>query len=219
MGNEKSELGKRHGRLTVIERVENATNGDAMWKCRCDCGKETIVRGRNLRKGHTKSCGCLHDEKARERMTSMLTKHGGSGTKLNNVWQSMKDRCSRKGSKEYHRYGGRGIVVCPEWRDDFAAFRDWALANGYHEGLTIDRIDNDGPYSPDNCRWITLNEQQCNRHGCIKVRITDLRTGIKTESRTIAEASRMTGVSQSTISRMIRGIQTKETQFIFDKKS
>lgn len=217
MGNEKNEIGKRYGRLVVIERAPNTKAGDAMWKCKCDCGNETITRGRNLRTGRTKSCGCLHDEKARKRMTAMRTKHGSSHTKLHSVWNGMKDRCYRQGCKEYHRYGGRGITVCEEWRGDFAAFRSWAMRNGYREGLTIDRIDNNGNYCPENCRWITLQEQQQNRRKCVRVLITDIKSGETTNAPTIAEASRITGVNENTIHRIIRGIRTKETRYNFSK--
>lgn len=156
--------GQRFGRLTVIERDGSDTQGCATWLCRCDCGTECVVTGAKMRKGNTKSCGCLHDDLSRVRMTI----HGKSHTRLNNVWLAMKSRCYRQTDKNYNRYGGRGITVCNEWRNDFQAFYDWSVAHGYNENApngqcTIDRIDNDKGYSPDNCRWVDMKTQRSNR--------------------------------------------------------
>lgn len=117
-----------------------------------------------MRKGITRSCGCLHDEAARMRRTS----HGKSGTRLYAIWKAMNRRCSNPSDKNYNRYGGRGISVCDEWCDDFQAFYEWAIANGYDETApvgecTIDRIDNDKGYAPGNCRWVDLKTQQNNK--------------------------------------------------------
>lgn len=140
---------------TVIKRVENNKNGSTMWLCRCSCGKERIVYGGSLRIGRSKSCG--HYYRARGN-----PKHGGRWTKLYMVWASMRSRCFTVSNKNYENYGGRGITVCKEW-DDFSVFREWALANGYKQGLSIDRIDNDGNYEPSNCRWATPHEQRINQ--------------------------------------------------------
>ena len=154
--------GQRFGRLVVICREGSTNLGCATWYCRCDCGRESIAEGAKLRKGNTKSCGCLHDEAARERRT----KHGKSGTRLNAIWKAMHQRCHNPSNKDYNRYGGRGITVCDEWLHDFQAFYDWSMENGYDENApygqcTIDRIDNDKGYSPDNCRWVDA-KTQCN---------------------------------------------------------
>ena len=156
--------GQRFGRLTVIKRFGSTSTGAATWLCLCDCGKECIVEGAKMRKGNTRSCGCLHDESARERRT----KHGLSGTRLYAVWQTMNQRCSNPNSDDYKYYGGRGITVCKEWSQDFLLFHSWAIANGYDENApfqecTIDRIDNNKGYSPDNCRWVSQMVQIQNK--------------------------------------------------------
>ncbi len=150
--------GRRYGRLTVIERAENTPGGTARWRCKCDCGKETVVVGSYLRNGSIKSCGCY----MRENNGRLSLKHGGYKTKLYHVWVQMRSRCRSPKDKNYPYYGGRGISVCDEWQD-FRSFQEWALSNGYREGLTIDRIDNDGDYKPTNCRWVTMAVQAKNK--------------------------------------------------------
>lgn len=151
--------GQRFGRLVVLGRAENSRSGQAMWKCKCDCGQEIIAPGNDLRRGHTHSCGCFRKDKTLETHTV----HGGNGTRLHNIWCAMKQRCYYPSYQCYKDYGGRGITVCDEWKDDFSAFRNWALSHGYQDDLSIDRIDNDKGYSPDNCRWATATEQRQNR--------------------------------------------------------
>ena len=156
--------GQRFGRLVVIGREGSTTKGLATWRCLCDCGKETVTKGSCLRLGEAKSCGCWRGEVGRKHLTT----HGRSRTRLWSVWCSMKDRCYNPRNKSYNRYGGRGITVCVEWRSDFQAFYEWAIVNGYDENATkgqctIDRIDNDKGYSPDNCRWVDMKTQRHNR--------------------------------------------------------
>lgn len=148
--------GKRFGRLVAIERVQNVGK-KVSWRCLCDCGKETNVLTTNLTTNRIKSCGCLKDQKLIERST----KHNQRHTKLYEVWKTMKQRCFNPNNKGYKNWGGRGIVVCNEWKDNYQAFYEWSMNNGYKEGLSIDRINNDGNYEPSNCRWAD-KITQCN---------------------------------------------------------
>ena len=136
--------GQRFGRLTVLERAGTDSRREAVWRCICTCGNEIYVQGHHLRCGNTQSCGCLRVDTA--------TTHGESRSRLYHIWFGMKTRCYNPNTKDFKNYGGRGITVCPEWLYDFPAFQKWAIANGYRDDLTIDRIDNDKGYSPDNCR-------------------------------------------------------------------
>lgn len=159
--------GKRFGRLVVVSRAENDKRGQSRWRCLCDCGTEKTVTGSHLKNGNTKSCGCLHKEIAANTKLS----HGGKHTPLYVTWCNMKQRCNNKNASYYYCYGGRGIKVCDEWENSFETFRDWALANGYEDGLTIDRLNNDGNYEPSNCKWSTQKEQSRHRRNNINLTI------------------------------------------------
>ena len=155
-------MGQRFGRLVVIERAGTSKNGQVIWRCLCDCGKEADVLSISLRRGLTRSCGCLSREKVSERTTARNTTHGARHTKLYNTWRGMRERCENPSHKSYSDYGGRGISVCAEWQD-FTAFQKWALASGYKDGLSLDRIDSNGNYEPSNCRWADKKQQSRNR--------------------------------------------------------
>ena len=150
--------GQEYGELKIISRAENL-GGMTAWLCECSCGKRKIIRGSDIRYGRARSCGHLISESTKERLTT----HGGKHTRLYNIWCGMKRRCNNANDERYPVYGGRGINVCDEWSEDFSAFREWALHNGYNDTLTIDRIDANRGYEPDNCRWTSQLEQVRNR--------------------------------------------------------
>lgn len=154
--------GDRYGRLTVIER----TDGVRRWICRCDCGNVITVCQDHLRSGHIRSCGCLRKELTSKR----VKRHGDSHTQLHNKWCEMNSRCNFTHGDRYGYYKGRGIRVCEEWKS-YEAFKEWSLKNGWEPGLSLDRIDNDGPYSPDNCRWVPFKQQCRNRSTNVKITI------------------------------------------------
>lgn len=149
--------GRRFGRLVATSYIETVL-GNAVWLFRCDCGSEKVLAARRVKDGGTKSCGCSR----RDARFPVIVRHGEAGrgrqTKLNKVWHGMKQRCLNPSNPGYRWYGGRGVKIDPIWREDYAAFRDWAHANGYAEGLVVDRVDPDGDYAPDNCRWLTAEE-------------------------------------------------------------
>lgn len=158
-------IGKKFGRLTVLSECEKrAKNGKIRYKCQCDCGNITEVMGENLRRGITKSCGCLLKEITSKRSIT----HGKTNTRIYAIWYHMKARCYNSNEHRYKDYGRRGINICDEWKDNFKAFYDWSMLNGYNDTLTIDRIDVDGNYEPNNCRWLTLKQQQENKRNSIK---------------------------------------------------
>jgi len=149
---------RKYGRLSIIAESSPKVFGNARHRvvtCRCDCGNHIDVVLGSLRAGYTKSCGCLRVEK--------LKTHGKSNARIYKIWAGMKSRCHNKNCQGYAEYGEKGISVCDEWKSNFINFHIWAMNNGYNKELSIDRIDNDKGYSPDNCRWATTSKQSLNR--------------------------------------------------------
>ena len=186
--NFKDLTGQKFGRLTVIERAENGKNGSTRWLCRCECGNEKIIEGGHLRSNKIKSCGCLLTDILIDRNHT----HGMTNTRLFHIWQGIKNRCFNKNFEHYKHYGERGITICKEWKDNFMSFYDWAMANGYKDVLTIDRIDVNGNYEPSNCRWIKQAEQSRNRRDTVYITYNG-------ETHTFYEWSKITGINQNTL--------------------
>ena len=157
--------GHKFGRLTVLRRAENDKYGQAQWLCQCDCGNMVIIPGYRIRSGGSKSCGCLRAEVSQKKAKT----HGLSRdinhkqTRLYRIYTGIKNRCMNKRSPDYPNYGGRGVSVCEEWISDFKSFHDWAMSNGYANNLSIDRIDPNGNYEPNNCRWVQNKVQARNK--------------------------------------------------------
>lgn len=163
--------GRHFGNLTVLSRAgKDRTN--VTWLCRCSCGNEKVISGASLRKGRSRSCGCnaynwLKEQKPAETHGASRTQKYGGKERLYRVWCGMRERCNNPNHNRFEHYGGRGITVCADW-NDYAVFRTWAFANGYDPNAprgkcTIDRIDVNGNYCPENCRWVDAKTQRANQ--------------------------------------------------------
>ena len=175
--------GRRFGRLVVSCQAGRDKQGRAIWGCLCDCGNQARVKSTNLIQGHTNSCGCLHRE---QNVT-----HGRTNSRLYYVWTNMKNRCNNPENRAYPHYGGRGITVCDEWYE-FDRFMLWAESHGYAPGLTLDRIDVNGNYKPDNCRWADVVTQQNNKRNNYFIEFGGHR-------KTLSEWARETGIGSCTL--------------------
>lgn len=190
-----------YGRLTTLECVGVSKDRHKIWKCRCSCGNEKVVSSNDLKSGNTKSCGCL----LRGQKTNYV--HGRHNTRLYRIWQTMKARCKYETHIESTNYHKRGITVCNEWLNSFEIFAEWADSHGYADNLTIDRINTDGNYEPDNCRWVTP-KVQCNNKRNNRV------LTINGVQKTVTQWSDISGVNRFTIyTRLNRGVSPYEAVF------
>lgn len=198
--------GKRFGILTVIKRVENNKWNETVWLCKCDCGKEKKLSYGKLVLRKQQSCGCLHKPPD-------VTKHGLRNHKLYYLWSGMRQRCNNPNGEFYNYYGGRGIKVCDEWdnkKDGFINFYNWAIKNGYdinakYRKCTLDRIDVDGNYCPENCRWVDSKQQSNNRRSNVILKY-------KGEEHNISEWCKKLNLTRSAVThRLERGWSIEKT--------
>lgn len=182
---------QRFGYLIALKPIGRKENGQTLWLCKCDCGNDHITTISALTIGECKSCGCLSSEMIKK----ARTKHGMCGTRIYRAWRNMKDRCSNPNTPRYKDYGARGITVCEEW-NNFESFYEWAKLCGYNDNLTLDRIDNDKGYCPENCRWITMEQQQYNK------RTTHYLT-YKGETKSMAEWAKIKDINIQTLAARI----------------
>ena len=192
-------IGQRFGKLTVL-KFAYIKSGNSFWICQCDCENTITTQGSSLKSGHTLSCGCYQKTAA-----SIAKKtHGMTKTRLYRIYRHMKERCYSPSCRYYADYGGRRIHICNEWLDDFMNFYSWAINNGYSENLSIDRIDNNKGYFPNNCRWVTAQVQCNNRRSNIYLEYLG-------ESKTLADWARMLGIKYSSlVGRWDKGIKAPE---------
>ena len=167
MGVPKDYTGKKYGMLTPIRRLEKSKNGYYIWLCKCDCGNE-VERTVDVFTRGLSSCGCKQNKNIIN-MNKKNTTHNMSKTRLYGIYKNMLSRCYREKDIHYSAYGARGITICEEWLNDRSKFFEWALSNGYSDNLTIERIDNDKGYYPDNCAWVTKEMQYKNKRQNIMI--------------------------------------------------
>lgn len=205
--------GQKFGRLTAIcfVRADKQKTGStkSLWRWKCDCGNEIEVYAERVKSGNTKSCGCYEKE-----IASKISKtHGMSKTRIYHIYIGMKNRCNNQNTKIYKNYGGRGINICNEWNSEsgFENFYSWSIKNGYSDELTIDRIDNNGDYCPENCRWTTNKEQQRNkRNNTIIV--------YENKSYVLSELAEKTGINGTTLQSRIKSGMSIEEAVNYKKK-
>lgn len=185
--------GKRFGHLVALRKTDAKTKKGVIWECICDCGKTHYVFASKLTSGHTSSCGCY----AHIAVGDAHRKHGKRNTRLYNIWIKIKGRCNNPKNEAYENYGGRGIKIFHDWEIDFQSFYDWAIKNGYQDNLSIDRIDNNKGYSPDNCRWATAKIQSRNKRNNRYITAGG-------ETHILEDWAKITGISKKTIHQRLK---------------
>lgn len=198
MGKYKDLIGQKFGFLEVVSITDERKHGKVVWLCKCDCGKYVKVSSHNLKNRSTVSCGCY----SKKILEQSRIKHGMYKSRIYNIYICMKERCYNTKAKSYSDYGGRGIEICDEWigENGFQNFCSWALENGYNEKLTIDRINVNGNYCPENCRWTTHKVQNNNTR---RNRIVQYNG----ESHSVSEWAEITGINRSTlVTRLNKGL-------------
>lgn len=203
--------GQRFGRLVALEPTGKKCWESIVWLCRCDCGNKTMVAGRHLRSGHTQSCGC----RKKEIIVKRNTTHGYSHHPLYKIWTNIVNRCENKYNYSFKNYGGRNIQICDEWRNSAKAFIEWALANGWEKGLTIERRNNNGLYSPKNCCFITRFKQADNTRKLRWFFAFNLNTGEWDEDNNQMEFSRRHNITNSSISVCLHSRQKTHKNWVF----
>lgn len=188
--------GERYGKLVAIcATTERTKNGGVIWLFKCDCGKSKCIPANSVKSGLVKSCGCI------------TKTHGMTGTRLFNIWVDMRQRCSNPNYPQFYLWGGKGVKVCQEWENDFQAFYNWAISNGYDDTLSIERKDGCGDYEPSNCKWATPKEQSRNTTGNRKITIDG-------ETKLLCEWIEISPITTSTYYKRIkRGMTDKEALF------
>lgn len=197
--------GQKFGELTVLFFDNEKSGSDSFWVCQCSCGNRTSVWGSDLKRGKTTSCGCKIAKVFKNRKER--NSHKKSKTRLYSIWISMKQRCYNSNCNSFKYYGGRGIKVCEEWKNNFLSFEKWSIENGYSENLTLDRIDVNGNYCQENCRWATQVEQQNN----LRNNHRESYAGI---TKTIAEWSHFLNINQTTIRNWVRNEEKTFQQYL-----
>lgn len=192
--------GRTFGHYKVLG-ISEPRNGKRTWKCKCLlCGRIKDVTTNGLTSGRQQSCGC----QSYKGKSNGQYAHGLSGHKLNKLWRNIKTRCYNPNSRAYKYYGARGIAVCDEWKNDFKSFYEWCISHGYKDGLTIERINYDGNYEPSNCKFISFQEQQRNKHTTISITYNG-------ETKCLAEWCRILNLNYDrTISRIHNGWSVEE---------
>lgn len=178
--------GRTFGKLTAIKRMGSNSHRQSMWLCRCECGNETVVVEGDLINGHTQSCGCLRG-----------VKHEMSKTRLYEIYKGIKRRCCNPSDASYKNYGGRGITICDEWKSNFLNFYYWSMENGYNDNLSIERIDVNGNYCPENCKWIPFKKQMRNKRNNVLLEFNG-------ETKTIAEWAEILNIKYITLYNRLR---------------